>query len=75
MDGKIMRLFNQPNWLHLKIHPESSSKQSCFGAATPYVGPLARVSRRSPLGARPRVTYALILYIFSSHCHIMVGFA
>jgi hypothetical protein len=23
MVGKIRRLSNQPNWLHLKIHPES----------------------------------------------------
>jgi hypothetical protein len=24
MDGKIMRLYNQPNWFHPKIHPEST---------------------------------------------------
>jgi hypothetical protein len=24
MDGKIRRLSNQPNWFHLKMHPEST---------------------------------------------------
>jgi hypothetical protein len=41
-----------------------------FGVATPSVGSLGRVSRRSPLGARPGVTHALILYLFSSRRHI-----
>jgi hypothetical protein len=35
---------------------------------------LGRVSRRSPLGARPGVMQALILYLFSSRRHIRVGF-
>jgi hypothetical protein len=52
-----------------------SSKQFCFGAVTPFVGSLARVSRQSPLGARLGVTHALIFYLFSSLCHIWVGFA
>jgi hypothetical protein len=77
MVGKIRRLSNQPNWFHLKIHPESTEivetiqrSDSVFGAATPPVGPLSRVSRRSPLGASPGVTHALILYLFSSRRHI-----
>jgi hypothetical protein len=80
MVGKIRRLSNQPNWFHPKIRPESTDHQNksefrlCFGAVTPPVGPLARVSCRSPLGASPGVTHALILYLFSSHCHIRVGF-
>jgi hypothetical protein len=41
---------------------------------TPSVGPLARVSHRSPLGANPGFTHALILYLFSSCHHIRVGF-
>jgi hypothetical protein len=41
---------------------------------TPSVGPLGRVSRQSPLGARPGVTHALILYLFISRRHIRVGF-
>jgi hypothetical protein len=41
-----------------------------FGAASPSIGSLGYVSRRSPLGARPGVTHALILYLFSSHSHI-----
>jgi hypothetical protein len=40
----------------------------------PTVGPLARVSRRSPLGASPGVTHTLILYLFSIRRHIRVGF-
>jgi hypothetical protein len=51
-----------------------SAFRFCFGAATPSVGPLGRVSRQSPLGARPGVTHALILYLFSSRRHIRVGF-
>jgi hypothetical protein len=46
----------------------------CFGAATPSVGPLGRVACRSPLGASPRITHALILYLFRSRHHIRVGF-
>jgi hypothetical protein len=46
----------------------------CFGAATPFVGPLGRVSRRSLLGASPGVTHALILYLFSSRHHIRFEF-
>jgi hypothetical protein len=55
MVGKIRRLSNQPNWFHPKIRPESTgivetsqSSNSVFGAATPSVGSLGRVSRRSP---------------------------
>jgi hypothetical protein len=83
MVGKIRRLSNQPNWFHLKIHPGSTGiveiiqrSDFCFGAVTPSVGPLGRVSRRSPLGASPGVTHALILYLFSSRRHIrFLGFA
>jgi hypothetical protein len=80
---KIRRLSNQPNWFHPKIRPESreSSKQVsvqilfwCCDTVCWAVGPLGRVSRRSPLGASPGVTHALILYLFSSHRHIRVGF-
>jgi hypothetical protein len=81
MVGNIRRLSNQPNWFHPKIRPESTgidetSQHSdfCFGAATPSVGPLGRVSRRSLLGASPGVTHALILYLFSSRHHIRFGF-
>jgi hypothetical protein len=81
MVGNIRRLSNQRNWFHPKIRPEStgivenkSTFRFCFGAATPSVGPLGRVSRRSPLGASPGVTHALILYLFSSRRHIRVGF-
>jgi hypothetical protein len=77
MVGKIRRLSNQPNWFHLKIRPEAtgivennSAFRFCFGAATPSVGLLGRVSRRSPLGASPGVMHALILYLFSSRRHI-----
>jgi hypothetical protein len=77
MVGKIRRLSNQPHWFHLKIHPEltgnhrnNSGFRFCFGTTTPSVGPLGRVSRRSPLGASPGVTHALILYLFSSRRHI-----
>jgi hypothetical protein len=74
MDGKLTRLSNQPNWSYLKIHLESTRivEQFCFGAATLFVGSLAHVSRRNSLGARPGVTHALILYIFSNCCHIRV---
>jgi hypothetical protein len=68
MVGKIRRLSNQPNWFHPKnssgVNGNCRNKlefRFCFGAATPSVGPLARVSRRSPLGASPGVTHALIL--------------
>jgi hypothetical protein len=71
MVGKIRRLANQPNWCHPKIRPESIF---CFGAATPSVGPLGHVSRRSPLGASLGVTHALIVYLFSSRRHLRVGF-
>jgi hypothetical protein len=81
MVGTIKRLSNQPNWFHLKIHPEStgiveknSAFRFCFNAATPSVGPLGRVSRRSPLGVSLGVTHALILYLFSSRRHIRFGF-
>jgi hypothetical protein len=81
MVGKIRRLSNQPNWFHPKIRPESMGivetsqrSDSVLGAATPSDGPLGRVSRRSPLGASPGVTPALILYLFSRHCHIRFGF-
>jgi hypothetical protein len=78
--GNIRRLSNQPNWFHPKIvrSQQESSKQVsvrfCFDAATPSVGPLGRVSRRSPLGASPGVTHTLILYLFSSRCHIRFEF-
>jgi hypothetical protein len=77
MVGNIKRLSNQLNWSHLKIHLDSteSSKQLCFIAATPSVGPLACVSHRSPLGVRLGVTHDLILYLFSSRRHIRVSFA
>jgi hypothetical protein len=35
---------------------------------------LGRVSRRSPLGASPGVTHALILYLFSSRRYVRFGF-
>jgi hypothetical protein len=75
MVRKIKRLSNEPNWSHHKIHKESMGIVETIGAATPSVGPLARVSRRSPLGARPEVTHNLILYLFSSFRHIRVGFS
>jgi hypothetical protein len=77
MVGKIRMLSNQPNWFHLKIHPESTGivetiqrSDSVFVLRHCLLG---RVSRRSPLGARPGVTHALILYLFSSHHHIRLG--
>jgi hypothetical protein len=75
MVGKIRRLSNQPNRFHLSSgvnenHRNNSAFKFYFGAATPSVGPLGRVSRRSPLGASPGVTPALILYLFSSRRHI-----
>jgi hypothetical protein len=78
MVGKIKRLSNQPNWFHRKIHPKSTGIVETIQRSD-YVlvlrhRLLGRVSRRSPLGASSGVTHALILYLFSSHCHIRFGF-
>jgi hypothetical protein len=78
MVGNIRRLSNQSNWFQLKMHPESTgiveiiqhSDSVLVLHATPSVGSLGRVSRRCPLGVSPGVTHALILYLFSSRCHI-----
>jgi hypothetical protein len=56
------------------IVKKKSAFRFCFGAATPSVGPLGRVSRQSPLGASPGVTHTLILYLFSSRHHIRFWF-
>ena len=78
MVGKIRRLSNQPNWFHPKIHPESTeiveTSQSSDSVLVLRHHLLGRVSRRSPLGASPGVTHALILYLFSSRCHVRFGF-
>jgi hypothetical protein len=74
MVGKIRRLSNQPNWFHLKINPESigivETIQRSDSVLVLRYRLLDRVSRRSPLGASPGVTHALILYLFSSRHHI-----
>jgi hypothetical protein len=76
--GKVRRLSNQPNWFHPKIRPESTgiveTSQRSDSILVLRHRLLGRVSRRSPLGASPEVTHALILYLFSSRCHIRVGF-
>jgi hypothetical protein len=76
--GKIRRLSNQPNWFHSKIRPESTgiieTSQRSDSVLVLWHRLLGRVSRRSPLGASPGVTHALILYLFSSRCHIRFGF-
>jgi hypothetical protein len=78
MVGKIRRLSNQPNWFHPKIHLESTGiveiSQSLNFVLVLRHRLLGSVSRRSPLGASPGVKHALILYLFSSHHHIRVGF-
>ena len=78
MVGKIRRLSNQPNWFHPKIHPESTviveTSQRSGSVLVLRHRLLGRVSRRSPLGASPEVTHALILYLFTSRRHIRVGF-
>jgi hypothetical protein len=78
MAGKIRRLSNQPNWFHPKIRPESTgiveTSQRSDSVLVLRHRLLGRVSRWSPLGARPGVTHALILYLFSSRRHIRVGF-
>jgi hypothetical protein len=78
MVGKIRRLSNQPNWFHPKIRPESTgiveTSQRSNSVLVLRHRLLGRVSRRSPLGARPGVMHALILYLFSSRRHIRVGF-
>jgi hypothetical protein len=78
MVGKIKILSNQPNWFHPKIHPESTviieTIQRSDSVLVLRHRLLGRVSRRSPLGASPGVTHALILYLFSSHRHIRFGF-
>jgi hypothetical protein len=78
MVGKIRRLSNQSNWFHPKIRPEltgivETSQQSDSVLVLRH-RLLGRVSRRSPLGERPGVTHALILYLFRSRRHIRVGF-
>jgi hypothetical protein len=74
MVGKIRRLSNQPNWFHLKIHPESTGIIETIQCSNSVLvlrhRLLGRVSRRSPLGASPGVTHALILYLFSIRHHI-----
>jgi hypothetical protein len=74
MVGKITRLSNQLNWFHPKIHPESTviveTSQRSDSVLVLRHRLLGRVSRRSPLGASPGVTHALILYLFSSRRHI-----
>jgi hypothetical protein len=74
MVGKIRRLSNQPNWFHLKIHPESTGIVEIIQCSDSVLvlqhRLLGRASRRSPLGASPGVTHALILYLFSSCRHI-----
>jgi hypothetical protein len=77
---KIKRSSNQPNWFHLKIHPESTGIVETIQHSDSVLvlrhRLLGRVSRRSPLGMSPGVTHTLILYLFSSHCHIrFLGFA
>jgi hypothetical protein len=74
MVEKIRRSSNQPKWSHLKIHPESAvifetsqRLDSIFGAATPSVGSLDRVSCWSPLGVPPGVVHTHNLYFNSSH--------
>jgi hypothetical protein len=78
MVGKIRRLSNQPNWFHPKIRPESmgivETSQRSDSVLVLRHRLLGRVSRRSPLGARPGVMHALILYLFSSRRHIRVEF-
>jgi hypothetical protein len=55
-------------------HQNKSAFRFCFGVVTSSIGPLGRVSRQSPLGATLGVTHTLILYLFSSRCHIMIWF-
>jgi hypothetical protein len=81
MVGKIRILSKEPNWFHPKICPESTGivetsqrSDSVLVLRHRLLGRLGRVSCRSPLGASPGVTHALILYLFSSHHHIRVGF-
>jgi hypothetical protein len=78
MVGKIRRLSNQPNWFHPKVRSESTgiveTSQRSDSVLVLRHRLLGRVSRQSPLGARPGVTHALILYLFSSRRHIRVGF-
>jgi hypothetical protein len=81
MVGKIKRLSNQPNFSHLKIHPESTEiietiqcSDSIFGVVTPYVEPLGRVSCWSPLGVPPGVVHAPNLYFNSSRVISWFGF-
>ena len=80
MVEKIRRLSNQSNWFHPKIRPESTgiveTSQHSDSILVLRHRLLGRVSRRSPLGASPGVTHALILYLFSSRRHIRFwGFA
>jgi hypothetical protein len=78
MVGNIRRLSNQPNWFHPKIRQESTgiveTSQRSDSVLVPRHRLLGCVSRRSPLGVRPGVTHALILYLFSNRRHIRVGF-
>jgi hypothetical protein len=43
-----------------------------FGAATPSVELLGRISCWSPLGVPPGVMHAPNLYFYNNHCHIGV---
>jgi hypothetical protein len=78
MVEKIKRSSNQPNWFHPKIHPESTGIIETIQRSDSVLvlrhRLLGCVSRRSPLGASPGVTHALILYLFSSRRHIRFGF-
>jgi hypothetical protein len=78
MVGNIKILSNQPNWFHHKIHPESTGIVETIQRSDSVLvlrhRLLGRVSCRSPLGASPGVTHALILYLFSSHRHIRFEF-
>jgi hypothetical protein len=75
MVGKIKRLSNQPNWSHLKIHPESTRIIETIQRESALVVRhrlLRRVSHWSPLGVRPGVTHTLMLYLISSNRPIRV---
>jgi hypothetical protein len=78
MDGKIRILSNQPDWSHLKIHPESTgiveqiSAQSLFWCCDPVCWSLDSVSCWSPLGVPLGVVHTPYLYLNISHYHIRV---
>jgi hypothetical protein len=80
MVGKIKRLSNQPNWSHLKIHPESTEivktiqrLDSVLVLRHRLLGHWA-VYRVGTHAASLGVTYTLILYLFSSRRHIRFEF-